>query len=132
MIRLTSKWKLKSGLTAELMCNLESAAEQVQTEESSSLMYIVHVGESQALTPSAEQATSSSDNTETAITFIELYKNSAEYDQRNKGRVFAKFREQNLKYFVEDPKNPGWPVIESQIVQPSHFQKGQLETGIQI
>jgi len=105
MIRITSKWTLKNGLTEKLLHNLNAVSELIQTEESGSLMYLVHVDETRFT------------NKETAITFIEIYKSRFEYKQQNKGRVFANFREQNLEFFEEDPQNPGWPAIESQVLK---------------
>ncbi len=87
------------------MQNLNSASELIQTEESGTLMYLVHLDETQATKKA------------TAITFIEIYKSRLEYSQQNKGQVFANFREQNIEFFEEDHKNPGWPVIESQVLK---------------
>lgn len=122
MIRITSKWTLKNGLTDKLLHNLNAVSELIQTEESGSLMYLVHVDETRFT------------QKETAITFIEIYKSRLEYKQQNKGRVFANFREQNLEFFEEDPQNPGWPAIESQVlkldsglVQPIHY--GDVHTS---
>lgn len=105
MIRLTSKWTLKNGLTQKLMQNLNSASELIQTEESGTLMYLVHLDETHAT------------KKEAAITFIEIYKSRLEYSQQNKGQVFANFREQNIEFFEEDPENPGWPAFESQVLK---------------
>ena len=87
------------------MQNLNAASELIQTEESGSLMYLVHLDETSAT------------KKETAITFIEIYKSRLEYSQQNKGQVFANFREQNIEFFEEDPENPGWPAIESQVLK---------------
>ncbi len=105
MIRLTSKWTLRNGLTEKLKQNLNSASELIQSEESGTLMYLVHLDETHAT------------KKETAITFIEIYKSRREYSQQNKGQVFANFREQNIEFFEEDPENPGWPAIESQVLK---------------
>lgn len=87
------------------MQNLNSASELIQTEESGTLMYLVHLDETRLT------------NKETAITFIEIYKSRLEYSQQNRGQVFANFREQNIEFFEEDPENPGWPAIESQVLK---------------
>jgi len=121
MIRLTSKWTLKRGLTPELMHNIESAAELIQTKESGTLMYLVHLDENITLDSSLGLSCKDSKGKEIAITFIEIYKNSIDQNQRdsqqNKGQVFAEFRKQNLKFFEEDPENPGWPAFDSQMLK---------------
>ncbi len=121
MIRLTSKWTLKHGLTPELLQNIESAAELIQTKESGTLMYLVHLDESLSLEHSHGLTSEDAKGKEIAITFIEIYKNSTDQNQvnskHNKGQVFAEFRKNNLKFFEEDPENPGWPAFDSQMLK---------------
>jgi len=121
MIRLTSKWKLKKGLTPELLHDLATAAENIQSSELGTLMYLIHLEAPFPLDDSGDvispPPSAIPNNKQTDITFIETYQDAQAFSNHLTGEPFTRFREKNLKYFKEDPKKPGWPISETHILE---------------
>lgn len=121
MVRLTSKWKLRKGLTPELLHNLASAAELIQSTEVGTLMYLIHLEAPFPLDSSGKVIVPPPNpipnNKQTDITFIETYKDAEAFSQHLNGEPFTKFLEENLKYFEEDPNKSGWPVTDTRVLE---------------
>ena len=121
MVRLTSKWKLKNGLTPEVLHNLAAAAELIQSKELGTLMYLIHLeapfpldSSGQVLVP---QPSSIPNDQQIDVTFIEAYQDADAFSAHINGAVFTDFLYENLQYFEEDPEKPGWPIIETHVLE---------------
>ena len=121
MIRLISRWRLKKGLTPELLHELTIAAEQIEDNQAGTLMYLVHLEAPFPLDSSGKVTvplpSPIPNDQQSNITFIETYRDVEAFSAHINGPIFKRFREENLKYFKEDPKKPGWPVIETHILE---------------
>ena len=126
MIRLTSKWKLKKGLSPELLRNLESTAERFQSSKKGSLTYLVHLEEPNSAETPSSFSNLNLNRTQGAITFIETYNDIGDNYRKLKGEIFNNFLEENLQYFEEDPEKPGWPVIDAHMLK---LDSGQIYHG---
>ncbi len=117
MIRLVSKWKLKKGLPQELLHNLATATEHVQSQEACTLRYLIHM---EPQTTSEKPAHGSKPSLipfekQTDITFIETYSDAEAFDTHFVDSILNNFRKQNLKHFEEDPEQSGWPVNNTHV-----------------
>jgi len=121
MIRLTSKWKLKNGLTPEVLHNLATAAEQIQDRELGTLIYLIHLEAPFPLDDSGKviepRPSSIPNDQQTDITFIEVYQDADAFSAHINGSIFKDFLQQNLKYFAEDPKKQGWPITDTHVLE---------------
>ncbi|MGK0375670.1 MAG: quinol monooxygenase YgiN [Arenicella sp.] len=121
MVRLTSKWKLKDGLTPELLHNLALAAELIQSEELGTLIYLIHLDAPMPLDSSDKVLIPSPgsipNHQQTDITFIEAYRDADAFSAHLSGSIFKDFLQQNLKYFEEDPNKPGWPITNTHALE---------------
>ncbi|MFT6100924.1 MAG: quinol monooxygenase YgiN [Arenicella sp.] len=121
MVRLTSKWKLKNGLTPEVLHNLAAAAELIQSKELGTLMYLIHLEAPFPLDSSGRvimpPPSLIPNDQQTDITFIEVYKDADAFSAHINGSIFLDFLYENLKYFEEDPEKPGWPVTETHVLE---------------
>ena len=118
MISLISKWKLRNGCPAELASSIKQTVSQVEKAEPGTLLYSVHVD---ATSPSngkhsAETDVPDQQIKQTEITFFEIYKNKQSFEAHINGPAFTKFVKQNLHYFHQDPKKPGWPLTQTQFL----------------
>ena len=117
MISLISVWNLKKGCPPELEEEIKILAGKVKKAEADTLMYEVNLqapfptdSNFNPLVPPPDPIPL---NKQKNITFIEVYKNVEAFSKHVQGEVFTKFRVEFLKYFEEDPTQPGWPVTET-------------------
>ncbi|MFT6407673.1 MAG: quinol monooxygenase YgiN [Arenicella sp.] len=121
MVRLTSKWKLKNGLTPELLHNLAAVAELIQSKELGTLIYLIQLEAPFPLDSSgkvlAPLPRPIPNKQQTDITFIEAYRDAEAFSLHLNGSIFNDFLTDNLKYFKPDPKKPGWPLTDTHILE---------------
>lgn len=122
MISLISIWKLKNGCPQPLADILQTLADKVGRSEPNTLMYVVNVQGpnplNDALQPIVPPPPAIPDADQTQVVFIEHYANAEAFHDHVRGTVFNEFRTSTLQYFHEDPKNPGWPVMETTFLTP--------------
>ena len=121
MISLISIWKLVKGCPPELEEALRNIAEKVKQNEPETLTYKVNLqapfpldSKFNPLEPPPKPIPLKE---QTEVIFIEVYKNAEAFSNHIMGKIFNEFREENIKYFVEDPNNPGWPLTKSPILE---------------
>lgn len=112
MINLISRWKLKSGLTADLKAVLDKLASEVE-KDTGTLMYRVNV---QARNPlSADGAilcpspVPPPNDTQTEVIFIEAYRDAHAFHKHVNSKLFLDFVKNNLHHFYTSPDNPKMP-----------------------
>ena len=114
-ILLLSRWKLKNGMTEDLLSRLQKLAIQVQENEPDTIMYRVHTQSRAPLDtyfmPIIPQPNPIALSIQKEIFFVEIYKNVEAYSAHVRGPVFNQFRQETLQYFEEDPMIEGWPVM---------------------
>lgn len=113
MITLISRWKLRNGCPPALATALRGVAAKVLAQEPGTLVYSVHLSDRpplghdhQPLDPPAKPLPR---DQQTEVVFFEVYKDAAAFAAHVNGSAFAAFRKANLKYFYENPDNPGSP-----------------------
>ncbi len=119
MITFISKWKLKNGCPPELIKALEELTESTR-HEPGVLVYLVNL---QALFPIDSSGNPLCPppppiplNNQTEIIFIESYSSVEAFSEHLKSPTLNNFLENNLRYFDEDPQNPGSPKTEIQFL----------------
>ncbi|MBL4673958.1 MAG: hypothetical protein JKX81_16980 [Arenicella sp.] len=121
MVRLTSKWKLKNGLTPEVLHNLAEAAELIQSKELGTLIYLIHLEAPFPLNASGNvivpSPSSIPNHQQTHVTFIEAYQDADAFSAHLNGSIFMNFLHENLQYFEEDPEKPGWPITDTHVLE---------------
>ena len=111
-----SKWKLRNGCPKELVISIKHTVSQVKENEPGTLFYSVHLDGHNPLATENTVVIPKSDTKEkqTQITFIEMYASKQAFSDHLQGPAFKRFLKDNLHYFYEDPKNPGWPITQTQ------------------
>jgi len=115
MITVVSRWKLKNGVPPELATALKKAAFNYQKAEPGTDLYFVNLSASKPVGPDLQPSNpipiKPEDQQE--VVFVEKYTDADAFAAHVNGPVFSEFRTRNLKFFQEDPNQPGWPRRET-------------------
>ena len=119
-IMLISKWKLRAGITSELIGVLQSLASKVELAEQGTLIYRIHL-QSRApldtyIDPIKPQPNPIPDSLQQEVVFLEVYENAEAFSVHVKGEVFNSFKDSTLEYFQLDPLKQGWPITETEFL----------------
>ncbi|EAZ92970.1 putative quinol monooxygenase [Crocosphaera chwakensis] len=111
-ITVVSKWPLKNGCPPELIKALEKLTEMTRSQPGV-LIYLVNL---QAPFPVDSNGSPICPypnpiplNEQKEIVFIESYSSVQAFSDHFKSPAVTDFLRENIKYFREDPNNPGFP-----------------------
>lgn len=115
MITVVSRWKLKNGVPAELAAALKEAAFNYQEAEPGTDLYFVNLAAPKPLGPDLKPAATTpiAAEDQQEVVFVEKYTDAEAFAAHVNGPVFTEFRTRHLKFFQEDPNQPGWPKRET-------------------
>lgn len=115
MITVVSRWKLKGGAPPELAEALKEAAFNYEKAEPGTDLYFVNLAAPKPLGSDLQPADPPPIDPEdqTEVVFVEKYPDAEAFAAHVNGPVFTEFRTRYLKYFQEDPNQPGWPERET-------------------
>lgn len=117
MITVVSRWKLKNGVPPELAAALKGAAFNYQKAEPGTALYFVNLAASRPLGPDLQPAepvpSPVKPEDQSEVVFVEKYTDAKAFAAHVNGPEFTEFRTRYLKFFQEDPNQPGWPKRET-------------------
>ncbi len=115
MITVVSRWKLKHGVPLELATALREAAYNYEKSEPGTDLYFVNLSAPKPLGPDLHPASMAPINPadQQEVVFVEKYPDAEAFATHVNGPVFTEFRTRYLKFFQEDPNQPGWPKRET-------------------
>ena len=119
MITLISKWKLLDGCPPELVTALQKLAEHSKSEPGN-LMYMVNLPVPNPLDahgkPLSPPPSPIPLNDQKEVVFIESYQDVEALSQHLQSKSFINFLTSNIKYFCQNPQNPGYPQTETEFL----------------
>ncbi len=117
MITVVSRWKLKNGVPPELAAALKEAAFNYEKTEPGTDLYFVNLAAPRPLGPDLKPADPAPKpvgaEAQTEVVFVEKYQDREAFATHVNGPAFTEFRTRYLKFFQEDPNQPGWPKRET-------------------
>lgn len=115
MITVVSRWKLKDGVPSELATALKDAASNYQRAEPGTDLYFVNLSAPKPLGPDLQPSHPApiEPDDQQEVVFVEKYTDADAFAAHVNGPVFTEFRTRYLKFFQEDPYQPGWPKRET-------------------
>ena len=117
MITVVSRWKLKDGLPPELETALKQIAFDYEEAEPGTDLYFVNLAAPRPLGPDLQPAIPAAAGIDPSqqqeVVFVEKYADAEAFAAHVNGPVFTEFRKRYVRYFQEDPNQPGWPKRET-------------------
>jgi quinol monooxygenase YgiN len=108
---------LKNGLDEALLQRLQGLAGAVEAAEPDTLMYRVSLEAPYPLDQHFNPASPPPDPVplaqQTAVVFVECYRDAAAFSRHVQGEVFQDFLRETRDYFEPSPDIPGWPVVDN-------------------
>jgi quinol monooxygenase YgiN len=122
---LVSRWKLKAGMDDQLLATLQKLAAEVEASQSGTLMYRINLPAPYPLGSHFDPLSPAPPpiplTAQTEVVFIEAYADAQAFAVHVKSQAFNDFLTSTQDYFEQDPKRPGWPVTDTQVLS---FQTG--------
>ena len=120
-ICLISKWKLKSGVSNELLEDIEELVGEVKESEKDTLMYRVSFKARSPLDSYSNVLNFNPGDIPpgelSEVIFLEIYKDAQAFSNHVKGKVFNDFRKKTLEHFQLDPMKEGWPLTDTEFLR---------------